>query len=131
MNTITVENILVSALSSSMGSIAVVPGTGTSEVAIKAATMIVLANSVDHSVGNLYKAQIEFRIHSPALVGTDSLTALNGALNALESAIPNLSSLWPGSAAYAFGGTWFRSSKITREETFWNAAVEIELGLGA
>jgi len=131
MNPLTVETSLVAALTASaFPSTPIYPGTGYQELTPESINLIAGVQQLEHVVGNLYKANVDIKIDSPALLGSSQLSALVTALETLRTNLTSeyLTAHWPTSEA-SFAGIWQQETAMSQHEHSWVAEVKVIIGV--
>lgn len=133
MNPLAIESALKSALAASaFPTTTIYTGTSYEEMAPESLNLIVAVDQVDHSAGDLYKAQVNVKVVSPALLGSSSLSQMVTALNTLRTALTlgYMATNWPtASGTPTYAGLWLTGTKTSQDNNAWVAEVEVTLGV--
>jgi hypothetical protein len=133
MNPLAVETALKAALAASaFPTTTIYCGTSYAEITPESLNLIVSVGQLDHSAGGLYKAQVNFKIISPALLGSSALSEMVAALNTLLAALSlgYMATNWATAAGTpTFGGLWLAGTKTSQDNHAWVAEVDVTLGV--
>ena len=141
MNPLVFETAIQMALASSaFSSIPVYAGTSYAELTPESLNLIVGVESIQHAAGNLYKAEVSFKITSPALSGSESYQIMAGVLVTLQASLTNqyFNANWPTawptsnpltSSIPTFGGIWVKDTKQAQEDREWVSVISADIGL--
>lgn len=133
MNPLAVESALKTALAAdAFPTTTIYTGTDYEELTPESLNLIVSVGQVDHSVGELYRAQVTIRIVAPALLGADSKSEMVDALNEVRAALTNdyLTTNWPTETGTpVYGGVWIVSTKTSQDNNTWVAEIDAVVGV--
>jgi len=132
MNPLLVESALQTALSAeAFSSIPVYTGTDYQELTPESLNLIVSVVHLEHTLGPLYKAHVEIRVASPALLGSAQLSSLSSTLENLRTTVLSnayLGTYWPGGIP-GFAGIWIQETAMSQQEHQWVAVVKVLVGV--
>lgn len=133
MNPLSVETAIKAALAAdAFPDTTIYTGTSFEELTPESLNLIVSVGQLDHTAGELYKAQATIRIVSPALLGSASLSEMTTALNGVRASLTNayLAANWPTDAGTPdFGGVWIVGTKTSQDNNEWVAEVDAIVGV--
>ena len=133
MNPLAIETAMKAALAASaFPTTTIYTGTSYEELTPETLNLIVAVTQVDHTAGDLYKAQVNVRVVSPALLGSSSLSEMVTALNTLRTALTAsyMATNWPTeSGTPTFGGLWITGTKSSQDNHAWVAEVDALIGV--